>query len=476
MSEEILRALMQLFALASDTTYVTNKGREIIKYALLTEIREERVKIFIDMYDDYLKEYHSESANFDDVLHSTQIGLIFEGINNTNLTYVQKIIILFRLLEFAFTDDNISEYEAEFVRILCQTFSIPSNIHQNALAFIKGSASQWPDNSQMLVISKDKNTAGTKNKFIHRPNIDGFLIILYIEEINLYVFRYLGKTNISINNRVVSRDRMHIFNTGAALRSGNMAPIYFHQVASTFFTDSGIDTMTLEANQISYNFEPNEVGLHPFDLKVQTGHLIGIMGGSGSGKSTMVNVLNGNYHPTTGSVTINGYDIHTQNDKIKGIIGFVSQDDLLIEELTVFDNLYYSAKLSFSNFNKIEIIAKVNAMLHSLDLFNEKDLRVGTPIDQVISGGQRKRLNIALELIRSPSILYVDEPTSGLSSLDSEKIMDLLKAQVLNGKLIFVVIHQPSSYIFKLFDRLLLLDRGGYPIYNGGSLGKYYIF
>ena len=106
-------------------------------------------------------------------------------------------------------------------------------------------------------------------------------------------------------------------------------------------------------------------------------------------------------------------------------------------------------------------------MLDSIGLSQAKDLKVGSPLAKTISGGQRKRLNIALELIREPSILFVDEPTSGLSSNDSEVIMDLLKILALKGKLIFVVIHQPSSEIFKMFDKLIILDVGGYPIYKG---------
>ena len=97
-------------------------------------------------------------------------------------------------------------------------------------------------------------------------------------------------------------------------------------------------------------------------------------------------------------------------------------------------------------------------------------MKVGSPLKKLISGGQRKRLNIALELIREPSILFVDEPTSGLSSTDSEKVMLLLKHQARQGKLIIVNIHQPSSSIFKLFDKLWIMDIGGRPIYNGNPL------
>ncbi|NJM93543.1 MAG: ABC transporter permease, partial [Cytophagales bacterium] len=97
----------------------------------------------------------------------------------------------------------------------------------------------------------------------------------------------------------------------------------------------------------------------------------------------------------------------------------------------------------------------------------ERARRVGSVLDKTISGGQRKRLNIALELIREPAVLFVDEPTSGLSSRDSENVIDLLKELSLKGKLIFVVIHQPSSDIYKMFDKMVIMDTGGYQIYYG---------
>ena len=97
-------------------------------------------------------------------------------------------------------------------------------------------------------------------------------------------------------------------------------------------------------------------------------------------------------------------------------------------------------------------------------------MKVGSPIHKFISGGQRKRLNIALELIREPAVLFLDEPTSGLSSADTEKVINLLKEQTLKGKLIVVNIHQPSSDVYKLFDRLWLLDKGGYPVYDGNPI------
>ena len=185
--------------------------------------------------------------------------------------------------------------------------------------------------------------------------------------------------------------------------------------------------------------------------------MLAIMGGSGTGKSTLLSILNGSLIPQEGSITINGHDI--SEPEAKQLIGFVPQDDLLIEELTVYQNLWFTAKLCFDGMTDEEIDRRVLKTLKDLGLDAAKDLKVGSPINKYISGGQRKRLNIALELIREPAVLFLDESTSGLSSADTEKVINLLKEQTYKGKLIAVNIHQPSSDVYKLFDRLWLLDR-----------------
>jgi len=210
--------------------------------------------------------------------------------------------------------------------------------------------------------------------------------------------------------------------------------------------------------------------LREVNIEEEGGKLIALMGASGAGKSTLLQVLNGTEKPSSGQVLINGIDIHHQPKEIEGIIGFVPQDDLLMEDLTVYQNLYFAARLCFSHLSEEEIDLLVLKTLDDLGLSETKELKVGSPLQKTISGGQRKRLNIGLELLREPGVLFVDEPTSGLSSRDSENIIDLLKELSLKGKLVFAVIHQPSSDIFKMFDKLVILDTGGYQIYYGNPV------
>ncbi|MCK7537460.1 MAG: ATP-binding cassette domain-containing protein [Marinilabiliales bacterium] len=153
--------------------------------------------------------------------------------------------------------------------------------------------------------------------------------------------------------------------------------------------------------------------------------------------------------PESGDVRINGISLFREDDRLDGVIGYVPQDDLLVEDLTVFENLWYASSLCFAGKTREELTVIVNQLLHTLGLYEKRNSRVGSPLNKVISGGQRKRLNIALELIREPSVLFLDEPTSGLSSGDSENVIDLLHELTLRGKLVITVIHQPSSEIFR---------------------------
>ena len=221
---------------------------------------------------------------------------------------------------------------------------------------------------------------------------------------------------------------------------------------------------------VSYRFQNGTYGIRDITFAESHGKLVGILGASGAGKTTLMNVLSGTQQPTEGAVVINGFDLYRDKKRLAGVIGYIPQEDVLIEELTVYQNLWYNARLCFRDVPDKELDSMVEKVLKDLDLYNARDLKVGSPKKNIISGGQRKRLNIALEIIREPSILFLDEPTSGLSSRDSENVMDLLKELALKGKLIFVNIHQPSSDIYKMFDNVLILDVGGYLVWYGNPI------
>ena len=270
--------------------------------------------------------------------------------------------------------------------------------------------------------------------------------------------------------------RFYAFREGGIIRGQRISPVYYTDIASAFIDKKVSSSLIFSGHELEFKFKNSDNGLYPFNFSEHSGQLIAVMGGSGVGKSTLLNILNGNLPLKHGTITINQYHIHLQKNEIEGLIGYVPQDDLLFEDLTVWENLHYNARLCFDDLSKTEIDEKVTRILKELELYPVREMKVGSPLKKLISGGQRKRLNIALELIREPYILFVDEPTSGLSSSDSEKVMLLLKHQARQGKLIIVNIHQPSSSIFKLFDKLWIMDIGGRPIYSRQSPRCHHLF
>lgn len=233
------------------------------------------------------------------------------------------------------------------------------------------------------------------------------------------------------------------------------------------FEKSRFSFKTFLVNNISYDFGDNKPGVEKVKFSVEHNELVGVMGPSGCGKSTLFNILNGHLTPTKGEVLIDDQNFHENYNFLKNFMGFVPQDDLLFENLTVYENLYYNAKLRFPDRSKNSLNLLIAQVLKDIGLEDKATNKVGSPLDKHLSGGERKRLNIGLELLSDSEIYFLDEPTSGLSSKDSEKIIDLLKKISLNDKIVFVVIHQPSSQLYKKFDKMLVMDKGGKLVFFG---------
>jgi ABC transport system ATP-binding/permease protein len=480
MSERILKALMQMFAIIARVDGINDNGRLIVQSFLKQQLNQELVDQYLAIFDEFLEAHHQVTKKKDGTakrtsLNSVKVLKICTQING-ELTQVQKVVVLIRLIEFINSNTEIAEQELEFVTTVAETFNIPDEEFKRCMKFVQAKEDNIPHSSKILIIDNKTHPDFTETKHIYAEGVTGQARVLWIPSVNMFVMLYFGKSDLYLNGQALSPGKIFILTPGSSLRSSKVKPVYYSDILSAFMSDTSKAKVSFVVQSLEYKFKGGKLGLRDINFSEDSGKLIGIMGGSGAGKSTLLNVLNSNEVPSGGSVKINGINIHTEKEKIEGVIGHVSQDDLLIEELSVFQNLFYNAKLCFGNKSDEEISKMVVDVLTSLGLIETRDLKVGSPLDKTISGGQRKRLNIALELIREPSVLFVDEPTSGLSSRDSENIMDLLKELALKGKLVFVVIHQPSSDIFKMFDKLMILDVGGYPIYYGNPVDSVIYF
>lgn len=209
---------------------------------------------------------------------------------------------------------------------------------------------------------------------------------------------------------------------------------------------------------------------------LETGALAAILGPAGSGKSTLLNTILGQLQPVDGDVRINGIVTRRGLRDVKKHFGFVPQDDLLVGELTVAENLYYQYKFLKPGLDEEEIELQIDRLLKEVGLQDKKYSRVGSIDNRTLSGGERRRMNIAMELISDPAVLVLDEPTSGLSSYDAERIVSLLKKLANNGKIVLAVIHQPSSTVYDMFNVAIILNKGGKKAYSGSHREALRIF
>lgn len=470
MSEEILKALTQLFAIITKQDGgVTVGERQFVINFFQTELDQDSVKEYIDLYDQfsgYGKEDEEGKSKLTSVKDSVKTLGICKKINKT-LTQKQKVIVLIKLLELVSTDKNFTPQRMEIINTVSTVFNIVQDEYQLIESLITTDAASSLNFADILILNSDHEVEqGKLHKHVH-GHIEGSLIFMRVRSVDMYFTKYLGIEVNLLNGFPMQPNRVYLFSHGSTIKTQAGDALYYSDLVANFNEELKTTKLSFNVTIDELQFPNGAIGLRNVLIAEGPGKLIGIMGASGAGKTTLLNVMAGLVQPTKGQILVNGFDINSQKDRIHGVIGYVSQDDLLIEELTVYQNLYYNAKLCFANFTEEQLHKRVMEVLENLGLDQRKDLRVGNPLDKTISGGQRKRLNIALELIREPAILFLDEPTSGLSSRDSENVIDLLKELSLKGKLIFVVIHQPSSDIYKMFDKMVIMDTGGFPAYYG---------
>jgi ABC-type multidrug transport system ATPase subunit/pSer/pThr/pTyr-binding forkhead associated (FHA) protein len=216
--------------------------------------------------------------------------------------------------------------------------------------------------------------------------------------------------------------------------------------------------LTIEAADVVVNSPSGKRLIEPVSMTVFPSELVALMGPAGAGKTTLLKALNGYTRPAEGRVLFNGASLYDFYDRFRQQLGYVPQDDIVHAQLTVGEALYFSARLR-TDLTDDEIRARTVKVLDQLRMADKQHTPIGSPERKTLSGGQRKRVNIALELINDTPVLFLDEPTSGLSSYDAESLIELLKELSKQGKTIITTIHQPSLHIYKQFDDLIMVNR-----------------
>ena len=389
MSEALLNAILRLFATVAKEGEVTRQERDQIRVFLEEHLSKHAVAPYLSVFDDYST---SIATSSDDL---GRIKKICQEINPL-LTQKQKIVIVLELISIIQADGAISAHEEKLVKMIAENLRISSSAFEAIETFVLGRSPESLDHSRMLIIDASSSAAFRHARHLVRGHLDGCIAVLYVEETDLYFIKYLGHTAVYLNGIPVKFGKITVLAVGSLLRWEKDEPVYYGQILNKFKSFGDHSRTSFEAKNISFRFRNGRMGLRNINLSEESGNLVALMGGSGAGKSTLLHVLNGSDKPSQGEVLINGINIHLFPDQLEGVMGFVPQDDLLIEDLTVYQNLYYAAKLCFSERTEQEIDALVMKVLEDLGLAEIKHLKVGSPLRKTISGGQRKRLNLGL--------------------------------------------------------------------------------
>ena len=486
LSDPQLKTIVRLFSLFAsiDPNIEHQEVTRVIESYLKKYSRYESLSQYISIYQFYIDQ-HAQKKTKNQLkkisINAVKTIRLIDQLEK-ELHKKQQFILLIAFLEILRTKESILPDEEDFIDTLSLTFTLPDHEVDHLKTFILGTKENHKEANCILRVDGDTSAKGSENH-LYRENLKGNVRIIRVTSINTFFFYYEGEEQLFLNDRYIIPGKIyelskgqHISSLKVGLHSLKFKPIYYTEIGIHFAHLQNDYKLHFQIKELSLSRTDGSVAIHPFSFETQAFLLVGIIGSSGVGKTTLMDLISGARESTSGQVLINGYDIKNDRKKLQGLIGYVPQEDLLYEELTVYNNLYLQAKLSFDNLTQEEIDSKVISLLHTLDLYHIKDLKIGSKGNKVISGGQRKRLNIGLELMREPAVLLVDEPTSGLSSVDSLNILNLLREQTMQGRLVIINIHQPSAKLFKLLDQLIILDEGGYVVYTGDPMDSLVYF
>lgn len=225
-------------------------------------------------------------------------------------------------------------------------------------------------------------------------------------------------------------------------------------------TEAAHSGLSFQYTNLSYHPQgAPKATLHNVTGSIERGSLTAVMGGSGAGKSTFINVLMGKLTGTNGSVKVNNVPVNMHS--YSKLIGYVPQDDIILPELSIRENIIHSARIRLPrDWNDVQIQSHVDAVINCLELAHVQHSLVGTVGKPFISGGQRKRASIGMELAAAPMAIFLDEPTSGLDATAASSLVRTLQSIARLGISVVVTIHQPRAEIMSMVDELVLLADG----------------
>ena len=340
MSEEILKALMELFALiGKQDGGVMMREREYVSDFLTKQLNRDSVHEYLAHFDEQagsvLDKPVGKGSSLTSVRDSVKVLEICKKINRT-LTREQKVVVLMRLFELVNADRHFTLQRMNIIITVAEVFNIPQDEFSAIELFVKKEDTGSLKNPAILFLSPGEEECSLCNRLLTGYH-DTRIIFLRVASVDLYFIKYVSADQLYLNGLPIVSGNIYTFAQGASLKSQHGHAIYYSDISSGFLSDITINKISFTVENLSFNFREGHTAINNISFSLEERNLIGILGPSGSGKTTLLNLMSGIQKPTVGSIKINGLDVFTDHKKMEGVFGYVPQDDLLIEDLTVFE-------------------------------------------------------------------------------------------------------------------------------------------
>jgi len=388
------------------------------------------------------------SSNHVQLVFGSDNELHLQDLNSTNGTYINGDKVSPSQSYTLRPKDNIQLAGVEGVLIIVEILgeSAASIMHTNIIDKLKSKSNIIIGRAPECDISFNSNSVSRQHAEIKKSTEGTYTI----NDLNSTNGTFVNGSKIKGKQVITPSDKIFIGKLQLSLKG------------KTKDLSEELAICTKGIEKIFVNGSKKIKVLNNIDLAIPSKSLLAIMGPSGCGKTTLMNTLNGVAPATNGKVYLFGQELTSNYDYLKTQIGYVPQDDTIHKELTVQQSLYYTAKLRLDNLSDAEIDQKVDTILAELGVLHVKNNLISN-----ISGGQRKRVCIALELLSEPLILFLDEPTSPLDPQTIEDFLNILKRLSSKGTTVIMVTHKPTD--LEYMDEVIFLAKGGYPTYFGHS-------
>lgn len=443
MTRHLLETIIKLFAISAYNGIITDYADNLSDF-LVSNLAKKHRDFYKKRFNEILKSHQSGHSEKKLSLNSVRLIKYCSSVSEET-DFEQRIVILINLFNFLKISQSFNNTQKDFLQLIADLFGVEKQDYDNYINLLE---------NRLDEISPDS--------IAYYYDEDGCRSVVFLKTAGKQVVFCVLQPETYLNSVKCRLDRLYIADYHSNIRIKNIYQLVYRDLVAMFSKKSENNVFELHIRDISVKVDENLL-LKKTRFTAFSGELVGVIGKSGSGKTTLLKALAGIHKCYSGEILQNKENTYLASfDR-----SYVSQENWFIPEFSIQEHLedrlkHLQVAESFHKQKIDEVLVDVG-----LDLHRDKTAESEGKRGSQLSGGQQKRLNIALSLMHDPDVIIMDEPASGLSSTEALKIFRMLKSIALQNKIVFCSVHQPDMKIFSMFDKVLFIDVGGYPVFYG---------